>query len=189
MANPMDAALATMVANLKEKTGKSLEQWVALVRKQQLGKHGEIVKWLKAEQALTHGYASLVARSALAAASGAGPASGAELIDAQYAGAKAGLRPIYERLAAQLAKFGADVELAPKKGYVSVRRSKQFALLQPSTAERLDVGISLKGVACTPRLEAAGSFNAMVTHRVRVPRIEQLDAELLGWLKQAYERA
>ena len=72
---------------------------------------------------------------------------------------------------------------------MSVRRSKQFALLQPSTATRFDVGIVLKGVAPAGRLEASGSFNAMVTHRVRVETIDQVDRELIGWLKRAYQEA
>ncbi len=80
-------------------------------------------------------------------------------------------------------------ERSPKKGYVSYRRSKQFVLVQPSTATRIDVGIQLKGVAPTARLEASGSFNAMVSHRVRIESLADIDAELRGWLKQAYEGA
>src|SRR5205085_11345610 len=109
------------------------------------------------------------------------------LVDAQYAGAKAGLRPTYEVLLKAMGKFGNDVEVSPKKAYVSIRRNKQFAILQPSTATRLDVGINLKGVEPSGRLEASGSFNAMVSHRVRVAKIEEIDKELLGWLKAAYD--
>ena len=85
--------------------------------------------------------------------------------------------------------FGADVELAPKKAYVSLRRNKQFGLVQPSTKTRVDVGINLKDVAATERLEKSGSFNAMVSHRVRLASPTEVDAELIAWLKQAYERA
>lgn len=134
-----------------------------------------------------HGYANLVAMTAL---KGDAPApAGEDLVAAQYAGKKAGLRPAYDRLAAAVAKFGADVELSPKKTYVSLRRSKQFALVQPSTAERLDVGINLKGVPAKGRLEASGSFNAMVSHRVRVAGEKDIDAELVGWLRAAYDQA
>jgi hypothetical protein len=86
-------------------------------------------------------------------------------------------------------KFGGDVEVAPKKGYVSLRRRKQFALIQPSTATRLDVGINLKNKPASKRLEASGAFNAMVSHRVRVSRLEEIDAELQAWLREAYEGA
>jgi hypothetical protein len=85
-----------------------------------------------------------------------------------------------------VAKFGGDVEVAPKKAYVSLRRSKQFAIIQPSTKTRVDVGINLKGVAAGPRLEASGSFNAMVGHRVRLSARGEVDQELIGWLQQAY---
>jgi len=84
-------------------------------------------------------------------------------------------------------KLGPDVEVSPTKTYVSGRRSKQFALVQPSTATRVDVGINLKGVAPSGRLEAAGSFNAMVSHRVRIERLEEVNAQLQGWLKKAYD--
>jgi hypothetical protein len=85
-------------------------------------------------------------------------------------------------------QFGTDVELAPKKAYVSLRRAKQFGLLQPA-ASRLDVGINLGEVPPTDRLELSGSFNAMVTHRVRVTSLAEVDAELIAWLRQAFDRA
>lgn len=183
----MDDATKTMIRNLEEKTGRTLAQWVALVRGSGKTKHGEIVKMLKEEHELTHGYANLVAHNALE--SDASFSEGDSLIEAQYAGAKSALKPAYEKLVAAIGKFGGDVELAPKKGYVSLRRSKQFGLIQPSTATRLDVGINLKGTPPTPRLEASGSFNAMVSHRVRVANASEVDEELIGWLRKAYEGA
>ena len=183
----MDDALQTMIANYEKNTGKPLEAWVEIARKAKLAKHGEIVKLLKEKHGMGHGYANLVAQRVLA---GDAPAPGGEdLVAAQYAGNKAALRPLYEQLAKSVAKFGDDVELAPKKTYVSLRRSKQFALIQPSTADRLDVGINLKGTAAKGRLEASGSFNAMVSHRVRVATAKDIDAELVGWLRAAYDQA
>jgi len=157
-------------------------------RKSGATKHGEIVKYLKEKHSLGHGYATTVAQKLLADDQG-GRASDAELVAAQYAGPKAHLKPIYESLIASITAFGPDVEIASKKTYVSLRRSKQFGLIQPSTAERLDVGINLKGVPAAGRLEASGSFNAMVSHRVRVSRASDADAELIRWLKQAYDAA
>jgi predicted transport protein len=110
-------------------------------------------------------------------------------VAAQYSGAKAGLRPVYDALEKKIRAFGQDVELAPKKAYVSLRRSKQFGLLQPSTATRLDVGLNLKNAPAKGRLEASGSFNSMCTHRVRVETVKDVDAELVSWLKEAYDRA
>ena len=135
-----------------------------------------------------HGYANLVAHKLSEARSG-GPADAEDLVAAQYVGPKAAFRPLYDKLITAIQKFGADVEISPKKTYVSLRRSKQFALIQPSTATRLDVGINLKGTPAKGRLEASGSFNAMVSHRVRVESALDLDAELIGWLKQAYQAA
>lgn len=187
MATNPDAAMAAMVASLKEKTGKTVEQWVALVGSSGKAKHGEIVAWLKSAHGVTHGYANLIAHSALKSDAVSVAAGGTDLVEAQYAGAKAGLRPFYDRLIARIEAFGPDVDVSPKKAYVSIRRSKQFAILQPSTASRLDVGINLKGVPAQGRLEPSGSFNAMVSHRVRVEREGDVDGELVAWLKQAYD--
>ena len=178
---------AAMIANLKEKTGKTLPAWVKIAKASGFAKHGEIVKHLKSEHGLTHGYANLVAHNVTKGSSAHAAAD--DLVEAQYAGAKAGLRPIYDALMKRIAKFGKDVEVSPKKAYVSLRRSKQFALVQPSTKTRLDVGLNLKGVEPTARLEASGSFNSMCTHRVRLTEAKDVDAELLGWLEDAYGRA
>ncbi len=188
MAPSPEEALASMIRNLESNTGKSLDQWVQVARKSKLEKHGEIVKHLKSEHDLGHGYANLVAQKALQPADGTEP-SGDELVEAQYSGAKAALRPIYDALIAALRKFGTDMEISPKKAYVSLRRSIQFALFQPSTATRLDIGINLKGTEPDGRLEASGSFNSMVSHRVRVSSKNEVDAELIGWLKKAYDAA
>ena len=99
------------------------------------------------------------------------------------------MRPVYDAIVEAVSGFGGDVELAPKKAYVSLRRAKQFALVQPSTKTRVDVGINLKDVPADGRLEASGSFNAMVSHRVRLSSPDDVDAELLAWLCMAYDRA
>lgn len=176
-----------MIANLKAKTGRTLEQWVKIATAAKLAKHGEIVAMLKNDHGLTHGYANLVAHSTLK--SDASHAAPDDLIGGQYAGAKAGLKPIYETLVKAIDAFGKDVEWAPKKAYVSVRRAKQFAIIQPSTATRVDIGINLKGEKPTDRLEKSGSFNAMVSHRVRLADVKEVDKQLIGWLKQAYDAA
>lgn len=188
MASTPDKATATMIENLARQTGKTLDAWVTLVRKRGLTKHGVVVKWLKSDHDVTHGYANLIAHAAFQSDAGSAASEDA-LVDAQYAGEKAGLRPLYDRLIGEVRRFGADVGIAPKKGYVSLRRSKQFALVQPSTKTRLDVGINLKGVTPAGRLEASGSFNAMVSHRVRVASAAEIDKELVGWLKAAYDKA
>ena len=108
-----------------------------------------------------------------------------DLVDAQYQGAKAALRPVYDALIASISGFGDDVEVAVKKTGVSLRRSKQFALIEAPSAKRLQIGIQLKGVVPTDRLLIWG---AMCTHKVFVTSLEDVDAELISWLRDAYER-
>lgn len=180
--------MASMTRNMKEKTGKELPEWIAIAQASGLTKHGEIVNYLKSEHGLTHGYANTIAIVAREAASGAQPPAGNELIDAQYVG-KESLRPIYEAIISQVTAFGPDVEIAPKKAYVSLRRNKQFGLVNPVTKTRVDVGIILKGRGSEGRLEAITSANAMCTHNVRVTDVAGVDDELIGWLRQAYDMA
>lgn len=188
MATPQQG-MATMIANLKEKTGQSLEQWVKKAKASGESKHLAIIGWLKKEHRLTHGYAALIARTTLSGAASGRGEDGDALVAAQYAGPKAALRPILDALIRTVTAFGDDVEVSPKKTYISLRRAKQFALVQPSSATRIDVGIQLKGVPATARLEPSGSFNQMVSHRVRVESPKDVNPELKKWLKQAYDAA
>ncbi|MBT5902520.1 MAG: DUF4287 domain-containing protein [Opitutaceae bacterium] len=178
----------TMISNLEKNTGATLSSWLDRARAADTDKHGQIVKYLKTDHGLTHGFANLVAHKLKEQAAG-GPAACDDLVANQYTGKKSALRPIYDALAKAVKSFGGDVEFAPKKAYVSVRRKKQFGLIQPSTATRVDVGINLKGREPTGRLESSGSFNAMVSHRVRLAAVGDVDAELVGWLRDAYDSA
>ncbi len=179
---------AAMIAGLGAKTGKSLPEWLDLLGANKLSKHKDIVSWLKTKHGLGHGFANMIALQALNSDSHTSSDTDS-LVEAQYAGAKAALRPIYDAILKAVGKFGADVEISPKKSYVSLRRSKQFAIVQPSASTRVDVGINLKGVSPRGRLETSGSFNAMLSHRVRVSTPAEIDQELVGWLKRAYEAA
>lgn len=187
MSNSVDKGLQSMIKNLKEKTGKSLEDWVKIVNKTKLSKHGQIVKYLKTEQGLTHGYANLITHEALQSSNV--QSTDTDLIGAQYSGDKANLKQLYDELIKQIKKFGNDVEISPKKTYVSLRRKKQFAIIQPSTKTRLDVGINLKNADTTERLEKSGGFNQMVSHRVRLNAGDKVDLELIKWLNRAYEES
>jgi hypothetical protein len=129
MAKSPEEMLESMIAGLAEKTGRSLDGWLAITRGSGLGKHGEIVKLLKTDHGVTHGYANLIAHKTLASDAASAAAAGEDLLGGQYGGAKAALRPIYEAIAKAVGGFGPDVELAVKKGYVSLRRSKQFGLV------------------------------------------------------------
>jgi len=183
MAKSPDEGMASLYRNLETATGKSIDEWVVVARETGISKHKGLVDYIKEHYSLTHGYAHQIALRALATPDIEG--GSVDLISQQYSGAKANLRPLYDALESTLSAFGGDIEFSPKKAYVSVRRSKQFATIQPASG-RIDVGLVLKGEASTSRLEAAGSFNAMVTHRVRISDIQGIDAEFIEWLKAAY---
>lgn len=183
----MDQAAQTMIDNLEKNTGKSLDQWVAIVQTNPSQKHGEIVKFLKTDHGFTHGFANLVAHKALK--SDAGSASGTdELIEKQYKG-KEHFLPIFQKLKTEIAAFGKDVEFVPKNAYVSVKRKKQFAMLIPATKSRYEVGINLKGQEPSGILEIDTKSNGMISHRVVINHEEQYSKELVNWLKKAYEAA
>jgi len=181
-------AKATQLANIERRSGKSLADLVALVRSSGLTKHGEVIALLKGELGLGHGDANAIALYAKSggAAATADPSPEAA-IDQLYCDPKVGLRPIHDALMAKLKGFGA-FEVAPKKGYLSLRRAKQFASITPATRTRLDIGIILKAVKGTDRLVAQPD-RAMFPFKVGVTSVGEIDRELLAWLRQAYDAA
>jgi hypothetical protein len=113
-------------------------------------------------------------------------ASTDEKVDRHFAGRKAVWRPVYDNLVSAVAGFGPDIDVDAGKSYLNLRRAgKKFAIVQVTT-DRLDVGIKLGDEPAGDRLESAGSWNAMVTHRVRLHGPSDLDPELIGWLGRAY---
>lgn len=179
-----DQALQTQLANIRKKTGKSLAEITALVRQCGLTKHGEIRDWLKRELGLGYGDANTLVHLARKPAATAAPAG---VLDEVYAGAKAALRPVHEAFMAAIAGFG-EFEVAPKKGYVSLRRKKQFAMIGPATNTRIEVGLNLKDVPGTARLLAQPP-GGMCQYKVKLTRPDEVDAELVRWVRQAYDRA
>ncbi|WP_276501703.1 DUF5655 domain-containing protein [Terrimonas pollutisoli] len=94
--------------------------------------------------------------------------------------------PVFDDLLTKIRKFGPDIAIAPAVSYLSLLRGeKKIGIIQVST-NRMDIGLKLKGEEATKRLEAAGNWNAMVTHRVRISDPKQIDKELPGWLLNAY---
>ena len=182
----VEQAVATFERNIEAQTGLSVGAWVERLRAAGLERHGQMVAWLKAEHGLGHGHANHLAKRTREAAA---PRDAEDGVAHLFVGAKSGLRPLYDDVVAAAVALGADVEIAPKKLNVSLRRRKQFGLIQPSTATRLDLGLVLPGVTPVGRMEAAGSFNAMVSHRVRLGAPDDLDAEVLAMLRAAYDLA
>ncbi|WKV12268.1 DUF4287 domain-containing protein [Marivirga harenae] len=182
----MDKATQSMIDNLHKNTGKTLQQWIEIVNAKNFAKHGEIMKFLKEVHGHSHGFANLIAHKAKG--SDAGSAQNPDdLIVKQYI-SKEHLKPIYDKLIFEIKAFGNDVEIAPKNTYVSLRRKKQFALLNPATKTRFEIGINLKGQEPKGRLEAEKP-NAMCSHKIKLTEIKDIDQEVLDWLKLAYEDA
>ena len=183
----MDKAMQTMIDNLQKNTGRSLEEWTALVARENFAKHGEAMKFLKETHGLTHGYANLVVHKAKGSDAGSATDENA-LIEKQYKG-KETLRPVYERIMESVRGFGNDVEVSPKNAYVSLRRKKQFAMLTPATKTRFEIGINLKGTAPSGRLEANAASNAMCSHKISVTDASEINEEVINFLRKAYENA
>jgi len=184
----VEEGLRAQIRNIEATYGRPIESWIELIRASGLTKHNEVVAMLKTEHGMTHGAAHRVSLVARQAGADVPPATGQDPFARLYEGKWAALLPIHERLMAVVSALGEDVEQAPKSGYVSLRRRKQFAMIQPAAA-RVDVGLILKDVPAGGRLERAGSFNPMFTHRVRVAAPDEVDDELAGWVQEAYDRA
>jgi hypothetical protein len=174
--------------NVKAKTGKTPEDFAKLAAQKGLARHGDIIKWLKGDFALGHGRAAAIAGVLMR--KGAPKTSAEEKFGALFGGKKQRWRQPCERLIAQIKDVGSAFGVSAGGTYVNLQRAgKKFAILQPSSSERLDIGIKLKGVSMDERFESAGSWNAMVTHRLRVTNPTQIDGEVVAWLRRAYDAA
>jgi len=182
----VEQGLRSQVQNIEATYGRSIDEWIDTIRASGLTRHGEIVAMLKTDYGLTHGAANRVALVAIDAISPKVDPTDPE--ERLYSGKKGALRPIHARLMAVVDAFGTDIEVAPKRAYLSLRRRKQFAMIQPA-AKHVDVGLVLPGRPVVGRFESAAGFNALFSHRVRVASLDQVDDELAAWLRAAYDRA
>ena len=185
--NSVEKATQTQYANIEKKTGKSLAELAKLVQSWGLAKHGEIVSMLKEKLGLGHGDANTIAHYAKSLASPSAAASPDAATDEIYTGPKAALRPIHDAVMAKLAGFG-EFEISPKKGYLSLRRKKQFCMIGPGMKTTIDVGINLKDVSGTDRFVAQPAAS-MCQFKVGLADVKDVDKELVSWLKKAYDAA
>jgi hypothetical protein len=179
----MSDALQTMINNMPEKTGKSLDQWKTILKEKAFTKHSEGVNFLKKEHGVTHGFANTIVT--LCKNQNDSPD---DLVTAQYKG-KENLFPIYQKLLPILKEFGNDITVIPKKTSVSIIRKRQFVLIKPATKKRMDLGLKLPNKPITERLGNSGPFGTMCTHRVQITSIDDIDTELISWIKEAYTLA
>jgi hypothetical protein len=183
--------LKAYLDNIKAQTGKTPQDFRVLAEKKGLLKDGvktgQIVSWLKEDFGLGQGHAMAIV---LTLRNATQPRlANAEKIARLFKGEKARWRKPFDELLVRIGKFGPDISTAPTNSYISIlRKGEKLAIIQV-TAEHMDIGIKLKGMKPTERFEAAGAWNSMVTHRVRISDLDQIDAEVLAWLKQAYEAA
>ncbi len=177
--------------NIQMNTGKTPQDFRILAEKKGFLQEGvkteQIVQWLKEDYGLGRGHAMAIV---LFLKSATQPrASKDDRVAKLFEGDKAKWRKPYDELLAKINKFGPDVSVAPTESYISIlRQGKKFAITQV-TLERLDIGIKLKRAKTTDRFQPAGTWNSMVTHRVRISDPKQIDGEIMTWLKQAYEEA
>jgi hypothetical protein len=187
----LDKAVQTQLENIQKRTGKSLKQLYAMLKKSGLEKHGQMRDLLKNELGMGHGDANTLVtiyrRTGGGEKSAATAPSAGAALDQIYTGPKAGLRPIHDKLMQAIKKFG-EFEIAPKKSYVSLRRKKQFATIGPATKTRVDIGLNMKGVKATDRLLAEPP-GRMCQYKVKVTDAGMVDKELIAWIKRAYESA
>jgi Domain of unknown function (DUF5655)/Domain of unknown function (DUF4287) len=185
----LDKALQTQIANLQSRSGKSLDELFGLLRDSHLEKHGQLRDLLKTDLGMGAGDANTVVHLFLnpdaMAPKGSDDATAA--LEAIYTGPKAGLRALHDAVMAGIGSFG-DFEIAPKKAYVSLRRKRQFAMVGPGTNALLEVGINMRDVEGTPRLKALPP-GGMCQFKVRLGTPAEVDAELLGWLRTAFDQA
>ena len=187
----VDKAMQTQLNNIQTKTGKTLDELRAVMQQSGLTKHSEIRAMFQRDLGIGYGDANTLAH-VLRDTEGErlNPAPAAtpdDVVNAIYTGAKAALRPIHEALMAAIEQFG-TFEIAPKKGYLSLRRKKQFAMIGPATNTRVEVGLNMKGIAATARLAEMPS-GGMCNYKVNLTDVAQVDAELIAWIKRAYDSA
>jgi len=187
----VDKAIETQLKNIQTKTGKTLNQLGEILRKSGFTKHGELRDFAKRELGLGHGDANTLVHTCLksdgASAAAATGATTGDVLAEIYSGPKAALRPIHDAFMAEIGKFG-EFEIAPKKGYVSLRRKKQFAMIGPGTKARVDIGINMKGVKGTDRLVELPP-GGMCQYKVAVADAKEVDKELIAWIRQAFDAA
>jgi hypothetical protein len=175
----VEAGIQSQLRNIEKDYGKTIDELVVVVTESGLTKHNDVVAMLKQRYGMSHGAAHRVSLTARDRAVQPAAAAG---------GLAAPLQEVYAGLLKKAVSLGKDIEQAPKKGYVSLRRRKQFAMLQPG-ARWINLGLVLAKQPPGGRLESAAKWNALFTHRVRVATNADVDEELESWLRSAYDAA
>jgi len=191
--HPSLAMYQSILAGMKEKTGRTLEEWCAFVQQQGPPTEEERRYWLRSSHGLGTNYAGWIAERSVGKGDDGDPATylkkAPEYVDKMFAGPKAGLRPIYDALLTLAKKLGKDVRVCPCETMVPLYRTHVFAQIQPSTRTRIDLGLALKNTKTPKRLIDTGGFakKDRISRRIEISSPADIDAEVQRWLKTAYE--
>lgn len=176
--------------NIEAKTGKRPADFKKIAEKKGLLKEGvkagEIIAWLKKDFGLGHVHAMAIYTAFRDTKQKT--ETTASKIAMHFKGKKSVWKPVFDSLMNSVQEFGDDIRIAPTSSYLSILRGDRKIAIAQITALRMDIGIKLKGVGPTKRFEAAGTWNNMMTHRVRITDAKKIDKDLLNWLQSAYEQ-
>jgi hypothetical protein len=182
------------VADLPQKTGRSLDEWITLVKKSGPATEQERSDWLKAKYGLGTNSAWWIAgraegKEAETDSPEAYLKAAEKYVESMFAGPKAALRPIYEQLLKLGLKVGKDVKACPCQTIVPFYRKHVFAQIKPTTQTRIDLGFALGNMKGAGRLIDTGGFakKDRITHRIPITSVKEIDDEVKHWLKVAYD--
>lgn len=191
--HPSVIMVQTLIAGLKEKTGRSLDEWIALVQKDGPADEKKRREWLKSRHGLGTNYAGWIAERSLGKGEDGNPKAylerAEEYVEKMYSGGKAGLRPIYDALLKLGRSMGSDVMVCPCQTMVPFYRNHVFAQIKAATRTRVDLGLALKDTRTPKRLIDTGGFakKDRITHRIEITSLSDIDDEVKRWLRKAYE--
>jgi hypothetical protein len=182
-----------IIARLEEKTGRNLEEWIALANESGLTDEKERVAWLKSEHGLGTNYAGWImersfGRGLESSDSKAYLAAAPKYVDTMFSGARADLLPIYDALLSLAFNLGKDIRVSPGKTVVPIYRKHVIAQIKPSTRTRIDFGLALGDAKPTDRLRKTGGLakGDRITHAIGLSSVADVDAEAGNWLTKAY---
>jgi hypothetical protein len=193
--HPSVAMVQKWTMELKEKTGRSLEEWIALTKDSGPPAEKERREWLKTQHKLGTNSAAWIAERADGKGTGVFDSpeaylkTAAEWVEAQYSGPRSALRPLYEQLLKLGFSLGKDVKACPCKTMVPLYRNHVFAQIKPSTNTRINLGFALGNMKTPKRLIDTGGYEKKdrITRRIEIQSKADIDDELKRWLKKAYE--
>ncbi len=191
--HPSLAMYQSSLTALKQKTGRSLAEWVKFVNKEAPATEKERRAWLKEKHGMGMNYAGWIAEQSLGKGDDGSPETylkNAEAyVEKMYSGGKETLRPMFDALLVLGRSMGADVRVCPGQTIVPLYRKHVFAQIKPTTRSRIDLGLALKDTKVPKRLIDTGGFakKDRITHRIEITSVKDIDAEVKKWLKIAYD--